>query len=81
MDLFKSQQVIENIGAGDGGPATSTLGMCTSIENKNNGVQGDDFRSTGFSNFRNLVRRPVLNGVEMEWKNWELSHDCDERRF
>ncbi len=33
-------------------------------------VSGDDFRSTGFSNFRNFPCGLVLNGVEMEWKIW-----------
>ena len=36
---------------------------------KNNGVQGDDFRSAGFRNFRNFERRAVLNGVEERRRN------------
>jgi len=50
-------------------PATSSLGKWMAIENKEHCVQGDDFRFTGFSDFRSSLQRQALYGVEMEWKN------------
>ena len=40
---------------------------------KYNGVQGDEYRSIEFSNFRNSLFETVLNGVKMEWKLLRLS--------